>query len=341
MKVLIVKTSSLGDLIHTLPAVSDAAAAIPGIRFDWVAEEAFVEAPAWHQAVERVIPVALRRWRKGWIGSWRSGEITAFRRNLCQRDYDLVIDAQGLYKSALLAQLARGIPVGLDAESAREPGAARLYQRRIKVARDLHAIERVRSLFAQALGYARPESEPDYGIMQTANVHSDQPYLLFLHGTTWITKLWPLEYWVELARIAAAKGLQILLPWGNEDERQRAESIIRRSGQGELLPRLSLSEMKDRLAGAAGVVGVDSGLAHLAAALALPAVTLYGPTKTGLTGAVGELQTNLQAEFPCAPCMRKACSYVGTSQVIPACFGNLPPERVWAELASRMTELSG
>ncbi len=341
MKVLIIKTSSLGDLIHTLPAVTDAVGAVPGISFDWVAEESFAEVPSWHPAVERVIPVAIRRWRKAWINSWRDGEIKAFRRDLQQRDYDLIIDAQGLYKSAILAQMARGVPVGLDADSAREPGAARFYQRGIRVARDQHAIERVRSLFAQALGYSKPEKDPDYGIPKMPQIDSDKPYLVFLHGTTWITKLWPVEYWVELSKIVASKGFQILLPWGSEDERLRAEQVISRSGHGELLPRLSLSEMKEKLAGASGVVGVDSGLAHLAAALSLPAVTLYGPTKTGLTGAVGRLQTNLQAEFECAPCMQKACSYLESSKVVPACFEDLPPEKVWAALESRMAEVSG
>ncbi len=341
MKVLIVKTSSLGDLIHTLPAVTDASVAVPDISFDWVVEEAFAEVPSWHPAVERVIPVAIRRWRKGWISSWRAGEIKAFRKDLCQRDYDLVIDAQGLYKSALLAQMARGVPVGLDAESAREPGAARFYQRGINVARDLHAIERVRSLFAQALGYDRPGGAPDYGIATAGNIVPDRPYVVFLHGTTWITKLWPLEYWVGLTKMAASKGLRVLLPWGNEDERRRAQQIMDRAGHGEIMPQLSLSEMKDILAGAAGVVGVDSGLAHLAAALSVPAVTLYGPTKTDLTGALGGAQTNLQAEFPCAPCMQKACTYMEPSEVVPACFGELPPEKVWAGLESRMAEVSG
>lgn len=338
MKVLIVKTSSLGDLIHTLPAVTDASVAIPGISFDWVAEESFVEVPSWHPAVGRVIPVAIRRWRKSWIKSWRDGEINAFRKDLCQRDYDLIIDAQGLYKSALLAQMARGVPVGLDSSSAREPGAARLYQKTVYVPQGMHAIERVRSLFAQVLGYSKPEASPDYGISKRSQSDSDIPYLVFLHGTTWITKLWPVEYWVELSKIAAAKGLQVLLPWGSEEERRRAEQIITRSGHGELLPKLSLSEMKERLVGASGVIGVDSGLAHLAAAISVPAVTLYGPTKTDLTGALGPLQTNLQAEFSCAPCMQKACSYLEPSEVVPACFGDLPPEKVWLSLQSRMDE---
>ncbi len=332
LKVLIIKTSSLGDLIHTLPALTDAAAAIPGIRFDWVAEESFAEVPGWHPAVERVIPVAIRRWRKAWIRSWRAGEIQALRQDLCQRDYDLIIDAQGLYKSALLACMARGVTVGLDVDSAREPGASRFYQRGIWVVRDQHAIERVRSLFAQALRYAKPKTEPDYGISPALQTGSDKPYLVFLHGTTWDTKLWPVDYWVQLARRSAANGYDLYLPWGNEEEKQRAQQIIRKSGAGELLPRLTLFEMKQRLAAAAGVVGVDSGLAHLAAALSVPAVTLYGPTRTDLTGARGRVQTNLQADFICAPCMRKECNYEGTFDITPACFGSLPPSEVWKSL---------
>lgn len=330
----------MGDLIHTLPAVTDAAAAIPGVRFDWVAEESFAEIPAWHPAVERVIPVAIRRWRRGWINSWRSGEIWCFRKDLRQQEYDLIIDAQGLYKSAVLARMARGVTVGLDADSAREPGAARFYRRGIRVARDMHAIERVRSLFAQSLGYTKPETDLDYGISVNSLSSPDNPYLVFLHGTTWTTKLWPLEYWVELAGTAASHGYNIYLPWGSEEEQERAQQIIRQSGNGDLFPRLTLSEMAKYLAGATGVVGVDSGLAHLAAALSTPAVTLYGPTRTELTGARGRLQTNLQADFECAPCMRKECDFQGASAVIPACFGRLPPVDVWATLKTRMDEVT-
>lgn len=338
MKVLIVKTSSLGDLIHTLPAVTDAASAIPDIRFDWVAEEAFIEVPSWHPAVDRVIPVAIRRWRKGWIKAWRDGEIKQSRRELRRREYDLIIDAQGLNKSALLARMARGFAVGLDSNSTREPGAARYYKRGVYVPKDMHAIERVRSLFAQALNYPKPETDPDYGIFNTNQANSENPYLIFLHGTTWTTKLWPVEYWADLAGVASSNGFKLFMPWGSEEEKQRAERIIGLSGSGQLLSKLSLSEMKNWLAGARGVVGVDSGLAHLAAALSVPAVTLYGPTKTGLTGAVGRLQTNLQAEFECAPCMLKECSYSGDFDVSPACFSSLSPEPVWAALKARMDE---
>jgi heptosyltransferase-1 len=336
LNVLIVKTSSLGDVIHTLPAITDAVAALPGIRFDWVVEEAFAEVPGWHPAVEQVIPVALRRWRRGWRQAWRSGELGAFRRKLAARRYDLVLDAQGLIKSAALALLANGRRAGLDRGSAREPLAAFCYHRRIGVAREMHAVERVRRLFAAALGYAMPDTAPDYGIQPPARQPADPPYLLFLHGTTWPTKQWPQAYWIELARLAAAAGYEIRLPWGNPGERTRAEEIAAVAGAGRLLPASGLSELAAQLAGAAGVVGVDSGLAHLAAALAVPAVTLYGPTRTELTGAVGPRQINLKAEFPCAPCMRRACDYSGEREVEPACFASLPPVRVWQQLQIQM-----
>ncbi len=334
MKALIIKTSSLGDLIHTLPALSDAAAALPGIEFDWVVEESFAELPAWHPAVDQVIPVAIRRWRKGWLQAWRSGEISEFREQLRRNHYDFVIDAQGLIKSALIARWANGLRVGLDRNSAREPLAALAYDRRIAIPRQLHAIERLRRLFAHALGYSVAEAMADYGLK--ASVSNVSGYIVLLHGTTWASKLWPEYYWVELAQMADAAGYGIHLPWGSDEERRRAERIIAAAGCGQLLPQLGLSQLRDELGGAAGVVGVDSGLAHLAAALSTPAVTLYGPTKTGLTGAVGSHQSNLQVEFECAPCMLRECSYTQQSDIQPACFSSLPPELVWAQLQLQM-----
>ena len=164
MRVLLVKTSSLGDLIHSFPALSDAGRAIPGIRFDWLVEEGFAEVPAWHPGVLKVIPIGLRRWRRGWRKAWDSGELGEFARLLRQQRYDLVIDAQGLIKSALPAVLAHGRRAGLDRVSAREPLSALFYQRRYRVARGQHAVERVRQLFAQALAYPLPADPPDYGL---------------------------------------------------------------------------------------------------------------------------------------------------------------------------------
>ena len=336
MRVLLVKTSSLGDLIHSFPALSDAAGALPGIRFDWLVEETFAEVPAWHPAVDTVIPIALRRWRRDWRRAWRRGELRRFRSRLQQTDYDLVLDAQGLLKSALPALMARGPSAGLDRASAREPLAALCYRHRYAVARGQHAIERVRQLFARALGYTLPGTEADYGL-HFSHVHDAAARrLVLLHGTTWPSKHWPEPYWAELARLAAGEGFEVVLPWGSPEDRLRAERIIAAAGAGELLPRLGLTELARALAAASAVVGVDSGLAHLAAAVGTPAVTLYGPTRTELTGAVGPRQRNLAVEFDCAPCMRRECGYRGTAEVEPACFTTLAPARVWADLRGQM-----
>ena len=332
MRVLLVKTSSLGDVLHTLPALSDAARQLPGISFDWVVEEAFVEVPAWHAAVDTVIPVALRRWKHSPLRVLRAGEPQAALRQLRRQPYDLVLDAQGLLKSAVITRLARGPRAGLDRNSAREPIAARAYQRRYTIPRPQHAVERVRQLFAAALDYEPPATAPDYGIRQHFAGQGRGRYLVFLHGTTWPTKHWPEAYWGELAGLAAAQGLQVKLPWGGERERQRAERIAALHETVEVLPRMSLGELAMLIAGASGAVGVDTGLVHLAAALATPCITLYGSTDPGLIGTLGESQLHLQAQFECAPCLSKKCTFSGASSVYPACYETLEPGKVWSTL---------
>jgi heptosyltransferase-1 len=362
MRVLIVKTSSLGDVIHTLPALTDAARALPGIRFDWVVEEAFAEIPRWHPAVDVVIPVAVRRWRKHPLQARRSGEWAAFRAAIRTREYDAVIDAQGLLKSAWLARHARGPLHGLDRQSAREPLASLFYRHRHAVAWGRHAVLRVRELFANALNYGLPAdaaSAPGRGAMgmdpygldrtrlqaapaaSAAALAADTPYLVFLHGTTWDTKHWPEAYWRALAEQATAQGWQVRLPWGSPGERARAERIAAGLANAVVLPRLPLAGIAGEIAGARACVAVDTGLGHLAAALAVPTVSLYGPTNPGFTGAWGFGQRHLAADFPCAPCLRKQCNYAPTpadrarpdfERVQPPCFSRLPPQHVWAEL---------
>lgn len=345
MRVLLIKTSSLGDVIHSLPALTDAMRAIPGIRFDWVVEEGFAEIPAWHPAVERVIPVALRRWRKRLWQTWRRGEWQQFKAAIGARDYDLVLDAQGLLKSALLTRYARGLVVGLDRASAREPLASRFYDRGCSVPWGVHAVERLRQLFAQALGYALPQGLGDYALDRQRLLAGrlDAPYLMFLHGTTWATKHWPERYWRELAEQLAGQGWAIRLPWGNAEEQARAERIAAGLAQVSVLPKLNLAGVACELAGARACVAVDTGLGHLAAALDVPTLSLYGPTNPGYTGAYGRGQRHLSSDFPCAPCLKKRCSYPPSSEdrqrfdlacEQPLCFTRLNPARVAAELAA-------
>jgi heptosyltransferase-1 len=332
--VLIIKTSSLGDVVHTLPALTDAAAALPGITFDWVVEEGIAEIPAWHPTVRQILPVALRRWRRGW---WRSDERdqrSQFNQRLRAREYDAVIDAQGLLKSAWVALGTRGPRHALSWSSAREPFSCLAAHHQHPIAKGQHAITRVRQLFARSLGYPCPVSEPDYGIDRSRFLAGPtvEQTIVFLHGTTWATKHWPEESWTALAGLAAAHGYEIRLPWGNPAEKARAERIVGTCPRAQVLPRMSLAELAGVLAAARGVVAVDTGLAHVAAALGVPAVTLYGATEPGLTGTLGRNQIPLRARFECAPCLRRTCNYSGASPVRPACYQTLPPALVWSTL---------
>jgi len=294
MRVLIVKTSSMGDVLHTLPALTDAMRAIPGVRFDWVVEEGFAQIPSWHEAVDRVIPVAIRRWRKAWFSAAIKAERKAFRDAVRAVKYDAIIDAQGLVKSAaLVTRLAHGVKHGMDWQTAREPLASLFYNRRHHIARQQHAVERTRELFAKSLGYTKPESQGDYAIaqhFQRALTSDGMPCCVFLHATTRDDKHWPEAHWRELIGLLKDEGLRIKLPWGAPHEEARAKRLAQGFEYVEVLPRLSLEEVAHVLAGAKFVISVDTGLSHLTAALDRPNMTLYGPTDPGLIGGYGKNQ---------------------------------------------------
>ncbi|WP_313124202.1 lipopolysaccharide heptosyltransferase RfaC [Pseudescherichia sp.] len=293
MRVLIVKTSSMGDVLHTLPALTDAMQAIAGIRFDWVVEEGFAQIPSWHEAVDRVIPVALRRWRKAWFSDPVKAERRAFRETLRAVHYDAVIDAQGLVKSAaLVTRLAHGLKHGMDWQSAREPLASLFFNRRHHIAKQQHAVERTRELFAKSLGYSKPQTQGDYAIAQhfVKESTTGAPYAVFLHATTRDDKHWPEARWRDLLALMATSGLKIKLPWGAPHEEARARRLAEGFDYVEVLPRLSLEKVARELAGAKMVVSVDTGLSHMAAALDRPNFTLYGPTDPGLIGGYGKNQ---------------------------------------------------
>lgn len=294
MRVLIVKTSSMGDVLHTLPALTDAMHIIEGIQFDWVVEEGFSQIPSWHPAVDRVIPVAIRRWRKHWFSTAVRQERALFRQQLRIRQYDAIIDAQGLLKSAILVtRLAYGKKHGLDWNSAREPLASCFYNYRHPIARQQHAVERIRELFAASLQYRKPANTGDYAIADrflTPQSADTGHYLVFLHATTRDAKHWPEASWRELISMLQPSGLRIKLPWGAEHEHQRALRLAKGFPHADVLPRLNLEQVATVLAGANAVVSVDTGLSHLAAALDRPNITLYGPTDPGLIGGYGKNQ---------------------------------------------------
>ena len=281
--ILFVKTSSLGDVVHNCPAVSDAARAAPGAAIDWVVEEPFAGIAAMHRAVRRVIPVAVRRWRGAFWKPSVWSEIGAWRRALAAEPYDAVVDTQSLLKSALITRAASGTRHGLDRSSAREWLAPLFYDVRHAVPRELHAVERNRRLAAAALRY--PLDQPlDYGLRVPGADKSG--YVVLLTMTSRADKLWPEERWIELGRGLRAPAI---LPWGSEHERARAERISAAIG-GTVPPKRNLEELARLFVAARGVVGLDTGLTHLAAALGAPTVGLYCGSDPALTGIHGAPQ---------------------------------------------------
>ena len=342
MRVLLIKMSSIGDIIHTFPAVTDAAHAIPGLQVDWVVEDGMQEMPAWHPAVDRVVPVGLRRWRRNPLKTLVSGAPASWRQALRQTPYDAVIDAQGLYKSAMIAGLARGPRHGFDMASAREPMAALTHRHRHRVPKGQHAVWRLRRLFAAALGYDEPSTPADYGLNPLAFVRNGEEgrHIAFLHGTAWRTKRWTVDRWRGLAQLAGEAGLAVTLPWHAEEDRKRAARIADGFAHVRPVRTDSLTAAGALIRGAAAAVAVDTGLGHLAAALGVPTVSLYGPTATRLTGTVGERQDHFASDKPCAPCRNRICTMTGNLRAPPPCLEEMTERQVWARLVVLNGQLS-
>lgn len=315
MRILLVKTSSLGDVIHNLPVVSDIRRQLPNATVDWCVEESFAAIPRLHPGVSQIIPVALRRWRKALLSraTWR--EIGAFRRSLQTSCYDVVLDTQGLLKSALIARQAAGPVSGYNAASAREPVAAAWYQHQFAIPTQAHAVVRNRALAAAALGYVLPDGVPDYGVASPAAENDwlpAKPYVTLLTATSRDDKLWPEAHWVALGHALNSLGYAVVLPAGNPLERERAARLVQAIPGAVAAPRLDIAKLAAVLAGGQAAVGVDTGLTHLAVALNIPTVALYTATDPGLTGVLG-------AGFFCN---------LGGKDQIPS------PEAVLAELAA-------
>jgi heptosyltransferase-1 len=285
--ILFIKTSSLGDVIHHMPALTEARRQRPQARFCWVVEEAFAPLVRIHPAVSDVIPIASRRWRGALFAATTWRELADFRRVVRACRYDEVIDTQGLVRSALIARLARGRRHGYDAQSIREPAAARFYDVKHRVARDLHAIARNRMLTALALGYA-PDGAVDFGLSRKEiGGTSAAPYGILFHATARAEKEWPEMSWIELARALTARGSSLLLPWGTEAEHARSARIAAAVANARVPERQPLDRMAALIAGASFVIGVDTGLIHLAAALRVPLVAIFGASEPDLTGPMG------------------------------------------------------
>lgn len=289
MRILLVKTSSLGDVIHNLPVVSDLRRRFPDAIIDWCVEEGFADIPRLHPGVTDVIPVALRRWRRTLFdgATWR--EIGAFKRHLGSREYDAVLDTQGLIKSGLITFFAKGRCYGYAAEVAREPLASYFYDRTFVIPPNAHAVERNRWLSAAAFDY--PVDLPlDYGIQ---GPHRQFPWLppgphaVLLTATSRDDKLWDEERWIAVARDLVERGRTPVFPWGSDRERQRSERLAGQVAGSVVAPRLPLDDLAALIGHADLAVGVDTGLVHLATALDVPTIALYVSTDPALTGVYG------------------------------------------------------
>uniref|UniRef100_Q07RN5 Lipopolysaccharide heptosyltransferase 1 n=1 Tax=Rhodopseudomonas palustris (strain BisA53) TaxID=316055 RepID=Q07RN5_RHOP5 len=283
--ILFIKTSSLGDVVHQMPAVTDAARNQPGRRMAWVVEEAFAPLARLHPAITDVIPVATRRWRKQLVSrsTWR--EIGDFATTLREGEFDQVIDTQGLIRSALMARVAVGERHGYDAASIREPLATKFYTINHTVDRALHAVTRNRTLTALSLGY-QLDGEVDYGLQCPPRSEASR-YAVLLHGTSRAAKEWSEPHWIAVGDWLQRRGFEVVLPWGTEDERLRSERLHAAIPNSRVLPRQSLDRTAQVIGNAAIVIGVDTGLLHLAAAYLVPLVAVFLATEPGLTGPVG------------------------------------------------------
>ena len=289
MRVLLVKLSSLGDVIHNLPVASDLARARPGVEIDWAVEAPYAEIVALHPSIKNVFPVPLRNLKKHWRSNdaWR--DFLAARAQLSALRYDAVLDTQGLLKSAWISNWPQGPVSGYARASAREPFAAGFYDHRFNVPRTLHAVARNRQLAAQAFGYTL-DGPPNYGIATPSGALAwlpSEPFVVFLHATSRTNKMWPESHWISLGQRLGARNINIVLPWGNPAEREMSVRIAAALPNSIIPPALSLSDAARMLSGVAAVVGVDTGLAHLSVALGRPTVGLYVTSEPALTGLHG------------------------------------------------------
>ena len=287
MRLLIVKTSSMGDVVHALPVVADVLRHHPEASIDWLVETAFAAIPQLHPGVKRTLPMSWRKWRGALLSgaTWKAmRELSA---QLKSEPYDLVLDLQGLVKSALWARQAAGPVAGYDRRSAREPWAALAYQKRAAVARNLHAVARCRQLAAAHVGYVMPVTPPDFGLRAPPPGWGPKsPYAVLIPNASRKEKLWPERHWVAVGKRLRERGLIPIVLWGAEEEQTLAERIAA-DCEGDVPPFLRVGEMAAVLAGARQVVGLDTGFTHLAAALGRPTIGIYCDHDPGLAGITG------------------------------------------------------
>jgi len=296
MRVLIIKLTSMGDLMHALPALTDASKKIPDIEFDWVVDENFSEVPLWHPKVTSVITTNHRSWKKNFLSTRLINELRSIKSELNNSNYDAVIDMQNNLKSAAVSFLVKNNVHGLDKESAREYPSHLVYKFKHKVSKDKHAISRQRQLLALSLNYDYNQQEIDYGInykFERPNLELPSKFIFLVHNASWPTKMWSISRWQEIVKLVNTEGYTAILPSGSVEEFERAQIIASISEDALAIPSLSLNQTAYIIKNCTGSICSDTGLAHLSALLGKPSVTLYSVTNEKLIGTRGKNQTHI------------------------------------------------
>ena len=297
MRVLIIKLTSMGDLMHALPALTDASKKIPNIEFDWVVDENFSEVPLWHTNVKSVITTNHRSWKKNIFSTSLINELKSIKSTLNNTNYDAVIDMQNNLKSAAVSFLVKDSVHGLDKDSAREYPSHLAYKFKYKISKKNHAISRQRQLLALSLNYEFDAKHIDYGIhnenFETPDLDLPNKYLFLVHNASWPTKMWSISRWQELIKLINSEGYTAILPSGSIEEFKKAQEIASISTEALAIPTQSLNRTAYIIENAAGCICSDTGLAHLSALLGKPSVTLYSVTDEKLIGTRGNNQTHI------------------------------------------------
>ena len=297
MRVLIIKLTSMGDLMHALPALTDASKQIPNIEFDWVVDENFSEVPLWHPKVKLVITTNHRSWKKNIFSTSLINELKSIKSTLNNTNYHAVIDMQNNLKSAAVSFLVKDSVHGLDKGSAREYPSHLAYKFKYKVSKENHAITRQRQLLALSLNYEFDTKDIDYGIQndnfERPNLELPNKYLFLVHNASWPTKMWSISRWQELIQLINGEGYMAILPSGSKEEFKRAQEIASISTDALAIPAQSLNRTAYIIENAAGCICSDTGLAHLSALLGKPSVTLYSVTDEKLIGTRGNNQAHI------------------------------------------------
>jgi heptosyltransferase-1 len=286
VRILIIKTSSLGDIVHCLPVINDIKYFVPESSIDWLVEECFADVPRLHPGVDSVITISLRTWKKNlrkkstWIGLYKS--IKAIREN----HYDIIIDFQGLLKSAFFTLFTRGDIHGFDKTSIREGAASYFYKFTHTVSKQIHAVVRNRELASKCFQYELLDQSAHFGleIHNINNFNLSERYVVLIHGSSKKSKQWPKEHWLKVIQFFNGLGLRVLLPWGNLEEYHFSKALRKASTNSLVLPKMNISDLANVISGAKCIIGVDSGLTHLGNAVGIPTIGLYMDSNPYLTG---------------------------------------------------------